>query len=141
MKTGKITPFEEPQNNPNFGALYMPRLSAAIEKERSNLANLARDVDIFVMTDKEKQRLFVQIQEITPPFSATGSSVSKYFALRKYKKELNSKPFVHDEVLGTHETLASMLYAKALSLKIQYDKKFRPKLDYAKTPTPVKLAS
>lgn len=118
MKIGTNYSFKNQQSsNPNFGVLYMPKLAAGIEKERPYLEWLAQDVDIFVKLEEMEQKLAVNLQEVTHPAATTINRFQGFVSL-------------------SEENLGSKLYAKALDLKIQFEKIFHPRIpDDSKTPS------
>ena len=154
MKLGTNYLLSKPQqSSPSFGALYMPNkqalvkmldapLAAEVEKERPFLKNLAKSIDIIVDFNKKKREVIVYVRDVMQPFIASGGIISKTLAEIKYKKQVNAKPHLSDTVPFSFEDLGYRLYAKALSLKIQYNKTFRPiSVADLKTPTPYMKAS
>jgi hypothetical protein len=153
------------QSNPNFGALYMPKekviakilgdplVAAEAEKERPFLENLARDADIFVHPEKSIKGMMIFVQEITKPIVATGNWLARTLQEIDYQKQINSKVHFKDMVPSSPQDFGFKLYAKVLSLKINYDKFKKPNispilrvrdvnpLDESKTPTPIRKAS
>lgn len=156
MKIGTNYSLEKPQQGSNFGALYMPKMTAVVENERPWLEHLAQDVDIFIQPTKDKTRLRIFVQEITPP--VIGSWFKRARAKRKYLEEINSKPHYTDVVSTSIENLGANFYKTALSLKLQYNNFFHPRVPAGsitpsvvriiptnnlppKTPTPIRKAS
>lgn len=133
MKIGTNYSLEKPQHCPNFGKLYMPKMAKVIEKERPWLEWLAQDMDIFLHPSTTKEGIRVRVQEITEPIVATGSRAEKRLANEQQQKKVNSKRNFNDIVPLSGENFKSdhlgyKIYAKALELKIEFNKLLHPHL-------------
>jgi len=148
------------QNNPKFGALYMPEkkeivgilgkyMAEEAEKERPFLEHLAHDADIFVQPKKDIKGMVIFVQDTTKPIADEGKQFAEI--VKRLMQEVN--PHFSGTVNFSPQDFGYKLYAKALSLKLNYNKLKKPNISYPlnvhnispidtnKTPTPYRKAS
>lgn len=128
---------------------YMAREA---EKERGFLQNLGHDADVFVLPEKSINGMAIYVQKKTKqPIVAVGNMLAEIVKGIVQEARSKLKPLSIGTISFAPEDFGYKLYAKALSLKMDYNQLKRPRIAIPKikrvrdvkiiTPTPLKIAS